>query len=79
MRARSTVKWPCALVFAISGIAGAAGGAQLGKMVDGARLLLLFGVLMVVVGLAMLRPRKSGGNPDVQLTAREHAAAAAAG
>ena len=63
-----TVKWPCALVFAVSGIAGAAGGAQLGKMVDGSRLLMLFGVLMVVVGLTMLRPRKSGGNPDVMLT-----------
>src|SRR6202162_4673147 len=36
-RAR-TVKWPCALVFAVAGIAGAAGGAQLGKMVDGTRL-----------------------------------------
>ena len=63
-----TVKWPCALVFAVSGIAGAAGGAQLGKMVDGGRLLLLFGVLMIVVGLLMLRPRHSGGNPDVRLT-----------
>jgi uncharacterized membrane protein YfcA len=66
-RAR-TVKWPCALVFAVSGIVGAAVGAQLGKMMDGGRLLLLFGVLMVVVGLTMLRPRKSGGNPDVELT-----------
>ena len=37
-------------------------------MVDGGRLLLLFGLLMIVVGVAMLRPRKSGGNPDVQLT-----------
>ncbi len=49
-RAR-TVKWPCALVFAVAGIVGAAGGAQLGKMVDGSRLLMLFGVLMVVVGI----------------------------
>jgi len=64
----NTVKWPCALVFAGSGIVGAAGGAQLGKMVDGGRLLMLFGVLMVVVGLAMMWPRKSGGNPDVKLT-----------
>ncbi len=63
-----TVRWPCALVFAVSGIAGAAGGAQLGKMVDGTRLLLLFGMLMVVVGLMMLRPRKSGDNPGVMLT-----------
>jgi uncharacterized membrane protein YfcA len=66
-RAR-TVKWPCALVFAVAGIVGAAGGAQLGKMVDGTRLLLLFGVLMVAVGVLMMRPRKSGGNADVELT-----------
>jgi len=66
-RAR-TVKWSCAIVFALSGIIGAAGGAQLGKMVDGSRLLMLFGALMVVVGLAMTRPRRSGGNPDVTLT-----------
>jgi uncharacterized membrane protein YfcA len=63
-----TVKWPCAMVFALSGIAGAAGGAQLGKMVDGTRLLTLFGLLMIVVGVVMLRPRKSGGDPDVRLT-----------
>jgi len=63
-----TVKWPCALVFACAGIVGAASGAQLGKMVDGTRLLTLFGVLMLAVGVLMLRPRKSGGNPDVTLT-----------
>ncbi len=64
-----TVKWPCALMFALSGIVGAAGGAQLGKMVDGGRLLFLFGALMVVIGAAMLRPRKSGGDPNVRLNA----------
>ena len=63
-----TVKWPCALVFAVSGIVGAAGGAQLGKMMNGGHLLMLFGVLMVVVGLMMLRPRRSGSNADVELT-----------
>jgi uncharacterized membrane protein YfcA len=63
-----TVKWPCALVFAAAGIAGAAGGAQIGKMVDGGRLLTMFGLLMVVVGLLMLRPRKLGGDLDVKLT-----------
>ena len=66
-RAR-TLKWPCALVFALAGIVGAAGGAQLGKMVDGGRLLMLFGALMVAIGTLMLRPRKSGGNADVALT-----------
>lgn len=63
-----TVKWPCAVTFALSGIVGAAAGAQLGKMVDGGRLLALFGVLMVVVGATMLRPRKSGDDPNVRLT-----------
>jgi uncharacterized membrane protein YfcA len=66
-RAR-TVKWPCAIVFATAGIIGAAGGAQLGKMVDGTRLLTLFGVLMLVVGAAMMRPRKSSGDAEVRLT-----------
>jgi uncharacterized membrane protein YfcA len=65
-RAR-TVKWPCAAVFAISGIIGAAGGAELGKVVDGHRLLLLFGALMVGIGLLMLLPRNGAGNADVRL------------
>ncbi len=64
-----TVKWPCAITFAVAGIAGAAAGAHLGKAVDGHRLLLLFGALMVIIGALMLRPRKSGGNPDVRLNA----------
>lgn len=62
------VKWPCAIVFALSGAAGAALGAQLGKAVEGERLLLLFGVLMIAVGAFMLRPRKGGENPDVRLS-----------
>jgi uncharacterized membrane protein YfcA len=63
-----TVKWSCALVFAISGMIGATGGAQLGKMVNGGRLLMLFGLLMVIVGLMMLRSRKSGHYANVALT-----------
>jgi uncharacterized protein len=63
-----TVKWSCAIVFALAGVIGAAAGAQLGKIVDGTRLLTLFGALMIIVGIAMLRPRKSGGNPSVKLT-----------
>jgi uncharacterized membrane protein YfcA len=65
-RAR-TVKWPCATVFAISGMLGAAGGAELGKMVDGHRLLFLFGSLMIVVGLFMLWPRAGSGDSNVTL------------
>jgi uncharacterized membrane protein YfcA len=33
------VRWRCAIVFALAGMAGAACGAQLGKMVEGNRLL----------------------------------------
>jgi uncharacterized protein len=62
-----TVKWPCALVFAASGALGAALGAEAGKAMDGARLLALFGAMMVVVGLAMLRPRRSAEDPNVRL------------
>jgi len=65
-RAR-TVRWPCAIVFALSGIAGATVGAQLGKMVDGKNLLVLFGMLMIVIGLLMLRPRRSDGDAEVRL------------
>lgn len=62
------VKWPCALVFAAAGVLGAALGAEVGKAVDGARLLALFGVLMIVVGVIMLRPRHGADRPDVRLT-----------
>ena len=67
------VKWPCALVFAAAGVAGAALGAEAGKAMDGQRLLALFGGLMIVVGAAMLRPRKAAAAPDVRLS-RESAA-----
>lgn len=61
------VKWPCAVTFALAGVLGAALGAEAGKAMDGQRLLALFGALMVLVGLSMLRPRKTADNPDVRL------------
>ncbi|OJY69553.1 MAG: hypothetical protein BGP16_07220 [Sphingobium sp. 66-54] len=64
-----TVKWPCAGVFALAGIAGAALGAEAGKAVDGTRLLTLFGLLMIAVGLAMLLKRGRTERPDVRLSA----------
>lgn len=68
------VKWRCAMVFAAAGAVGAALGAELGQALDGKRLLLLFGLLMIGVGLAMLRKRKGRYQPDVRLT-RESAGA----
>ncbi|MEP3051871.1 MAG: sulfite exporter TauE/SafE family protein [Erythrobacter sp.] len=62
------VKWPCAIGFAGFGIIGAALGAELGKTIDGSRLLLLFGIVMIVVGVSMWRSRPQSGNPEVQMT-----------
>ncbi|HSJ77301.1 MAG TPA: sulfite exporter TauE/SafE family protein [Erythrobacter sp.] len=63
-----TIKWRCALVFAAAGALGAALGAEAGKAFDGQRLLTLFGILMIVVGLSMLRKRRRAEQPDVRLT-----------
>ena len=63
------VKWPCAATFALAGIVGAAIGSTIGKLVDGQQLLFLFALAMIVVGVAMLRPRAAAGNPDVRMTA----------
>jgi uncharacterized protein len=61
------VKWPCAVAFAGAGVLGATLGSTLGKLVDGQKLLLLFSFVMVAVGVAMLRPRASGGDPGVRI------------
>jgi len=61
------VKWRCGLVFASAGVAGALTGAEIGKAYDGQKLLFLFGLLMVVVGLSMLPKRISAPRPNVVL------------
>jgi uncharacterized membrane protein YfcA len=62
------VKWQCASVFAGAGIVGALVGSILGKAIDGHKLLLLFGLLMIAIATAMVWKKASVGNPDVQLT-----------
>lgn len=62
------VKWPCASVFALSGLAGALGGAHLARQVDGATLLDWFAVAMIAIALSMLVPRRGEGDPGVHLT-----------
>ena len=66
------VKWKCALVFAVSGMAGAAAGSTLGKNFDGQRLLFLFALVMIAVGILMLRRRGHAGDAEVKL-GRENA------
>jgi len=50
-----TVRWQSAVLFAGVGVIGAALGSTLGKAFDGQRLIFLFAILMVAVGVLMLR------------------------
>lgn len=67
---RGTVKWPCALTFAAAGIAGAALGSTLGKLVDAEPLMLMFALAMAAVALSMWRPPANEGVADVSLNPR---------
>ncbi len=62
------VKWPCAIVFATAGVVGATIGSSLGKVFDGQKLLLLFGILMLVVAAQMAFKKPTVPNPDVRMT-----------
>jgi uncharacterized membrane protein YfcA len=62
-----TVKWPCAVVFALAGIGGAALGALLGRHVDGQNLLFLFGLVMLAVATGMFGRQAAGGDPLVHI------------
>ena len=64
----SNVHWRIAALFALVGMAGAAIGSNLGKPFDGQRLLFLFAILMIVVGIMMLR---QGARPQVASTCAE--------
>ena len=68
-----TVKWRCGGMYAASGIVGALLGSTLGKAVDGHKLLFLFALVMIGVGIVMLRGRKAQGVPGAQCN-RENAA-----
>jgi uncharacterized membrane protein YfcA len=68
-----TVKWRCGGMYAAAGILGALAGSTLGKAVDGQKLLFLFALVMIAVGLAMLRGRNAVGEPGAQCN-RENAA-----
>ena len=61
-----TVKWRCGAIYAAAGIIGALIGSTAGKAFDGQKLLFLFALVMVVVGVLMLRGRKAGGDPGAE-------------
>lgn len=60
-----TVKWRCASTFALAGVVGAFAGSSFGKAFDGEKLLFLFALVMIGVGILMMRGRGNTGNPDV--------------
>lgn len=62
------VKWPCATVFALSGLTGALVGAHAAKQIDGRSLLSWFAIAMIAIALSMLLPKRSEGDPGVRLT-----------
>jgi hypothetical protein len=59
------VRWRSAIVFAIVGSFGALVGSSIGKAFNADRLLFLFGIVMLIVGALMLRPRRpSAEHPE---------------
>jgi uncharacterized membrane protein YfcA len=59
----SNVRWRSAGLFALVGMIGAFIGSELGKSFNGKKLLFLFAILMIVVGIKMFR---SKGGPSPQ-------------
>ncbi|HQT39157.1 MAG TPA: sulfite exporter TauE/SafE family protein [Acidocella sp.] len=60
------VKWRCGGMYAAAGIVGAMLGSSAGKAFNGQKLLFLFALVMLVVGVLMLRGRRNPGTPGAQ-------------
>ncbi|MEH3116390.1 MAG: sulfite exporter TauE/SafE family protein [Methylorubrum populi] len=61
-----TVEWRCGAMYAAAGVVGALAGSTAGKAFDGTRLLFLFALVMVLVGVLMLRRREAEGVPGAR-------------
>lgn len=61
---KGNVRWKCALVFAGVGAAGSLAGSLAGKSADAQSLLFLFGLLMLVVAISMLRGKHGPAAPE---------------
>ena len=61
-----SVKWRCGAMYAAAGVIGAWFGSSLGKLVNGERLLFLFALVMIVIGVVMLRQRGNPGEPGAE-------------
>jgi uncharacterized membrane protein YfcA len=60
---RGNVRWKAAILFALSGLVGAFYGAKFTRLVPAPVLLLMFGGLMLAVGIRMLRGEEVTGQP----------------
>ncbi|KUO95515.1 sulfite exporter TauE/SafE family protein [Ferroacidibacillus organovorans] len=56
---KKNVWWKPAVVFSLPGIIGAYAGSEMGKLVPDKQLLFLFAILMIVIAVLMLRPKKT--------------------
>ncbi|MBW0145294.1 sulfite exporter TauE/SafE family protein [Sphingomicrobium clamense] len=65
---KGNVIWSSGLLFAGAGVVGAFLGSTGGKAFDGQKLLFLFAILMIVVGVLMLRRKGDGGSRPGALT-----------
>ena len=70
---QGNVRWPCAAVFSPAGVLGASLGSTAGKAFDGQKLLVLFGVVMIVIGIVTLL-RKPMRDEDFTPLGRKNAA-----
>ncbi|CAA2142229.1 hypothetical protein HYPP_03252 [Hyphomicrobium sp. ghe19] len=61
-----TVKWRCGGMYATAGVIGALLGSTMGKAIDGHKLLILFAMVMVLIGVLMLKGRGNPGNPGAE-------------
>lgn len=65
---RGNVRWRCAAIYTSAGVAGAYLGSSVGKLIDGEKLLFLFALLMVAVGILMVRSRGRSANAAAACT-----------
>ncbi|OYV40874.1 MAG: hypothetical protein B7Z81_01585 [Acidocella sp. 20-61-6] len=59
------VNWRCGGLYAVAGVFGALLGSSVGKAFNGQKLLFLFALVMLAVGVVMLRRRGDAGHANV--------------
>lgn len=55
------VNWRCGVIFSSAGVCCALIGSTVGKLIDGQKLLFLFAMVMIAVGIMMLKTRRTPG------------------